>query len=120
MGENKRAVGTFYEEMAISFLKKNEILILEKNYRTRYGEIDIIGREDDTIIFFEVKYRKSIEYGHPTEAVNKKKQKIICKVATQYCVTHFVNDLVRYDVISICNGEIEWYKNAFSHIGYGI
>ena len=58
---NTRKTGTEYERMAADYLQKQGIRILERNYRNRNGEIDIIGRDQEYLIFFEVKYRKSLK-----------------------------------------------------------
>lgn len=115
---NTRKTGTAYEEKAAEYLGKQGVRILEKNYRNRNGEIDLIGRDKEYLIFFEVKYRKSMKAGAPAEAVTFYKQKKICQVADYYRLTHGIGEFcaVRYDVISICGEEITWYQNAFSHI----
>lgn len=115
---NKRKTGENYEVKAAEFLTSQGIKILEKNYRNRHGEIDLIGRDDTYLIFIEVKYRKDNNKGTPAEAVGFSKQKRICKVADFYRLTHGIGEFeaVRYDVIAYSNEEFEWYKNAFDHI----
>jgi putative endonuclease len=117
---NTRKKGTEYEQIAADFLRKNGVHILEQNYRNRKGEIDIIGKDGEYTVFFEVKYRKDNAKGAPAEAVNFYKQKIICSVADYYRLTHGIGEFtpMRYDVIGICGEEITWYKNAFEHIYY--
>ena len=66
---NKREVGAAYEEAAAVFLEKNGVRILERNFRCRQGEIDLIGRDGEYLVFFEVKYRKNADAGLPAEAV---------------------------------------------------
>lgn len=116
---NKRKLGTFYENAACEYLRDRGILILEQNYRCKMGEIDIIGKENDCIIFFEVKYRKTEEYGQTLAIVDYKKQKRICRCAAYYCMQHPHVHMIRYDVIGITDTKIEWIKNAFMHRGYG-
>jgi putative endonuclease len=115
---NTRRKGAEYEQVAVDFLKKNGVLILEQNYRNRKGEIDIIGKDGEYTVFFEVKYRKDNSKGAPAEAVTFNKQKTICMVADYYRLTHGMGEYTptRYDVIGICGGDITWYKNAFEHI----
>ena len=60
---NKRQIGTFYENAACEYLKKQGVCILEQNYRCKMGEIDIIGRHEGYLVFFEVKYRVSSRMG---------------------------------------------------------
>lgn len=114
---NRRNTGTAYEKIAADYLRKQGIKIREMNYRISQGEIDLIGEDKDTIIFIEVKYRKTASYGYPWEAVSINKQKKICKVARQYCYGKRIKKQVRYDIVSICGEEILWFQNAFEHIG---
>lgn len=116
---NNRKVGAGYEEKAIAYLQKNGIKVVEHNYRIRQGEIDIIGYQEEYLVFIEVKYRSSSKAGNPAEAVDGRKQRKICRVADYYRYTHGIRDdsPIRYDVIAICGEEITWYQNAFYHIG---
>lgn len=116
---NKREIGTTYENLATKYLESNNIKILEKNFRCRFGEIDIIGMEKDTLVFFEIKYRTSNTTGYPEEAVHTRKQRTICKVADYYRMKKSISMFqpMRYDVIAIFLEEIKWYQNAFFHIG---
>ncbi len=115
---NTRKKGTEYEEKAAEYLARNGVHIIERNYRNRRGEIDIIGKDGEYLVFFEVKYRKDDSMGDPAEAVNYAKQKNICRVAQYYVVTQRkdTSTPVRYDVIAVCGDELVWYKNAFEHI----
>lgn len=116
---NKRTIGTDYERKAATYLKENGMRIVESNFRNRQGEIDIIGYHNQCLVFSEVKYRKNGNLGFPSEAVDIRKQRIICKVADYYRFIHHIgSDLsMRYDVVAICGEEIKWYQNAFYHIG---
>ena len=82
--KSTRARGARYEELAAAFLEKQGYVILEKNFFCRTGEIDIIAREGDTLVFVEVKYRKDLAAGDPAEAVNERKQEKIRKAAAFY------------------------------------
>lgn len=116
---NKRKTGAEYEEMASRWLAKQGVTILEKNYRCRFGEIDLIGRHLGYLVFIEVKYRADNAKGYPGEAVGFSKQKTICKAADFYRVVkkHNEDQPIRYDVIGICGKDIQWYQNAFYHVG---
>lgn len=116
---NKRRIGTFYEERACDYLQKQGITILKRNYRCKIGEIDIIGKDGNCIVFFEVKYRKTDEFGHAFYAVDVKKQSKICRCAALYCMQNAYVQEFRYDVVGISDTKIEWIKNAFAHKGYG-
>ncbi len=118
---NKRERGSAYETRAARFLCDNGIKILERNFRCRSGEIDIIGSEGNTLVFFEVKYRKSNSFGTASEAVDSKKQSVICAVSDFYRVCHrqFESFFVRYDVIAINGEKLSWIKDAFRYVGKG-
>ncbi|MBE5926768.1 MAG: YraN family protein [Lachnospiraceae bacterium] len=110
-------MGTEYEKRACKFLEEQGYIILETNYRCKYGEIDIIAKDinDGYISFIEVKYRAKINFGLPYEAVDYRKQNKIIKVSKNYIKD---NNLLfyskyRYDVVSIYDNEYEIIKNAF-------
>lgn len=119
---NTRKKGKEYEEKAAEYLRSQGVWILECNYRVRIGEIDLVGRDGEYLIFFEVKYRRNNATGSPAEAVTYRKQKTICRVADYYRMFHQVGEFtpVRYDVVAICGEEITWYQNAFAHIYRGL
>jgi putative endonuclease len=110
----KKLLGRAGEKRATEFLRKKGFKILQTNYKTHIGEIDVIAKDGDTIVFVEVKTRISDEYGVPSEAVNVKKQEKYYKVATEYLVREKLMDSpCRFDVIEIENGQINHIFNAF-------
>ena len=115
---NTRKKGAEYEQVTAAYLENHGVKILERNYRNRRGEIDLIGKDNEYTVFFEVKYRKNDEKGSPAEAVTFTKQRTICRVADYYRMTHGMGEFsaIRYDVIAIEGNQITWYKNAFEHI----
>lgn len=116
---NKRKLGAEYEELAVNYLLNRGYVILERNYRCKFGEIDIIARQktgnDIFLIFIEVKYRKNLRKGNPFEAVNIQKQRIIKKVAEYYLLTkgYSFSENIRFDVVGITGNKIELIQNAF-------
>jgi len=116
---NKRQTfGKESESIAVRHLKKNGYKILEQNYRNKLGEIDIIAKDKGTLVFVEVKGRKSGLFGNPKWAVTPKKQRKISMVALYYLkATKQHNVKARFDVVSIVSAEenpcIEIVKNAF-------
>ncbi len=115
---NTRQKGTVYEQIAAEYLKKQGMVILERNFRRgRNGEIDIIGKDGKYLVFVEVKYRTGTEKGSAAEAVTAAKQKMICSVADYYRYLHKYDDniWVRYDVVAIQGEEIQWIRDAFRH-----
>ncbi len=109
--------GAFGEKVALDFLVKNGYNIILVNYRCMYGEIDIICQKDDVTAFVEVKYRTSLRFGNPREAVNLKKQQKIKTTAIHYITEQNIsNTSFRFDVIEILNLgalEITHIENAF-------
>ncbi|MBR3674461.1 MAG: YraN family protein [Clostridia bacterium] len=100
----KQTIGKFGENVTCKYLKNNEYQILDRNFRCNQGEIDIIAYDLNTkeIVFFEVKTRTSFDYGFPSEAVNKIKQKHILNTAKYYLYCKKIeNSFVRIDVIEV-------------------
>jgi len=100
---SKKNLGELGEKIAVDFLKKQGIKIIEKNFRSKFGEIDIIGQIDNTLVFFEVKTRSTLAFGQPYEAVNKTKIKKIKKTIEYFLFKHpkFTNKALRIDVLSL-------------------
>ena len=117
MNLNKREIGDNYELLAADYLRNNGVKILVKNYRNRFGEIDLIGYDGETLVFFEVKYRNNLQSGYAEEAVDAKKQHVICRISDFYRVQYGISDFasIRYDVVAINHDRIRWIKNAFSY-----
>ncbi len=106
--------GKIGEEQAKEYLENNNYEILETNYTTKIGEVDIIARHENRIVFIEVKERATARFGYPREAVNLKKQQTIRNVADWYLKSHrFKDQLIRFDVIEILAGKITHLVAAF-------
>ncbi|WP_066507262.1 YraN family protein [Abyssisolibacter fermentans] len=115
-GENKQQ-GQIGEKLAVNFLKKKGYSILETNFTAKIGEIDIIAKDKDIIVFIEVKARRTDKYGRPSESVTPYKQRKIIKTALLY---HSINKLCdvqfRFDVIEVFIGQndrINHIEDAF-------
>ena len=114
---NKRTIGSEAEEVACGYLEKSGYKILERNFRCRSGEIDIIALNGDYIVFIEVKYRKDKTFGYPRESVNYYKQKNISKVASYYLlIKNAYHKNCRFDVVEIIGSHIELIQDAFSPV----
>lgn len=114
--KDNRKKGRFGEEEAKEYLQNEGYYILDQNYQVRDGEIDIIARDDEYLIFVEVKARNKMDYGRPMEAVTKSKQKKIIKTAEYYLYEHQnLNYQPRFDVIEVnfSTNKIKHIKNAF-------
>lgn len=98
----RRELGMKGEQLAAQFLKQEGYRILERNYRTRYGEIDIICSKKGVLAFVEVKSRRSYRYGSAEEAITPAKIKHIQQVALSYLSrAHEHFDEIRFDVIAV-------------------
>lgn len=110
----KKLLGRVGENKAVEFLEKQGYTVIERNYKTKLGEIDIIVKKDDTIVFVEVKTRSNDLYGSPSEAVGYEKQRKYVKVASEYLLKQKTKDQsCRFDVIEIINDEINHIIDAF-------
>jgi putative endonuclease len=122
LSEARITLGKQGEDLATHHLKKLGFSILARNYRQKIGEIDIIARDGNCLVFVEVKTRKSLRFGQPFEAVTTKKQAQLAKVALDYLNRNQLLDQpARFDVISILlpdNGKvcIEHIPNCFESV----
>lgn len=112
---NKRVLGNSKETEAIHYLIKHGFTILERNFYTRAGEIDIIAKDGDYLVFIEVKFRWNQEYGFPAEAVTIRKQRKIVRCARFYLISHKLWEKTpcRFDVVVFLGDKIELIKNAY-------
>lgn len=107
------------EDVALSFLKKKGYHILDKNFRCKLGELDIVAEEDDQIVFVEVKARKNLDFGLPQESLNYFKKKRLTSLALFYLTSHHLQQVsCRFDVVAVVFKEneaasIHLIKNAF-------
>ena len=117
---NKRQIGADYERLAGKYIKEQGYEILEYNFRCRMGEIDIVAKDGAYLVFVEVKYRSNRRTGNSLEAVDVKKQRIISKVASYYCLTHGCDEGTpcRFDVVAIDGEEYTLIRNAFDYAGW--
>ncbi|MCL2864282.1 MAG: YraN family protein [Lachnospiraceae bacterium] len=111
---NKRKLGAKYEKVAAAFLEKQGYEVIKYNYRCFFGEIDLIAKDADMLVFCEVKYRKNASLGSALEAVNYHKQQIIVKCAMQYLMARYEKEIpCRFDVIGVQGTQICHIKNAY-------
>lgn len=102
------------EDLACSHLRRKGFSLVERNFRLRFGEIDIIARKGSLLVFCEVKTRESVKYGRPFEAVTHSKQQRIRRLAEAYLAMKNPSfEDVRFDVISIEHGIVDHIENAF-------
>jgi putative endonuclease len=118
MKNRRQKLGEQGEALAVRRLKKAGYKIIATNYRTRLGEIDIIAKEKDTIVFVEVKSRSSVHFGSPKWAITPQKKKKISMVALHYLkATNQSSARARFDVVAVVSNrdkpQVDIIKNAF-------
>jgi len=116
-------LGKSGESIAVRHLKNLGYRILEKNYRSPHGEIDIVARQGDTVVFVEVKTRRSSRFGNPKTAVTSTKQRRISMTALHYLKSkNKLQSRARFDVLTVDlsqgANQIELIENAFE-LAYG-
>lgn len=116
---NSRESGAKWEKTAETFLLDRGLKLLERNFSSRFGEIDLVMEDGETLVFVEVKYRKLERHGSAAEAVTIHKQNRISRTAGWYLVKNpqRANQFCRFDVISIARSNeeqrINWIEGAF-------
>ena len=102
------------EERAAAYLKQHGYALVERNFRSPFGEIDIIASENDCLVFVEVKFRNVPSYGTSLESISQEKQKRLIKTAHYYLKKkNAYNRRVRFDVLGIDRSTVKLVKNAF-------
>jgi putative endonuclease len=115
---NRKTTGDHAEQLACSFLQQQGLHLITRNYRCRRGEIDLIMRHGDSLVFVEVRYRRRSAFGTPAETVSSGKQAHIIHCANCYLTQKRAwNEPARFDVVCVAGSlqprRIEWLQNAF-------
>jgi putative endonuclease len=117
MGDSHLQLGARGEALAEKYLKGAGYRILARNYRCRYGEIDLIAEEGGNLVFVEVKTRSGSGFGHPLEAVDRHKRGQLSRAARRYLEETGAGErFCRFDVVAVCLGgkpQMELVRNAF-------
>jgi len=110
--KNKKIKGAYYEDEACVFLKKRGYAIIERNFTCKTGEIDIVAEEGETIVFIEVRYRESADYGGALLSITPSKLKKVKKAADYYLYMKGLSGRdIRFDALAFEGGTPELYKN---------
>ena len=122
--QRRRTLGQSGEAAAARFLKKKGYLIVARSNRMRLGEIDLVAIDQRTIVFVEVKTRRSHQAGHPADAVDENKQRRLTRLALAYLKRHhLLEHRARFDVVAVTWADdgrepvIEHFENAFEAVG---
>lgn len=105
------------EDLACQYLQERGMILVERNYRCRCGELDLVMREGNQLVFVEVRYRRNIRYGVPAETITRSKQMRLTKAAARYLQHRRCRSSCRFDVIAITSSKggntIHWIRDAF-------
>lgn len=111
-------LGQLYEQLALAYLQQQGLQLLQQNYQCKAGEIDLVMRERDSLVFVEVKYRASTAFGGAVAAVTRAKQQKLLRASRWYLQQHKATDQpCRVDVLTIEGQppyQYNWIKNAIS------
>ncbi len=111
---SKRARGAFGERLAATAYRRRGAELLDRNWRTATGELDLVVREGDVYVFCEVKTRRSRRYGSPLEAITPDKAARIRRLADEWIASHGLSGVsTRFDVVSIVGTEVDLVEMAF-------
>jgi len=110
---NRDQIGREAEDRALDFLEQKGLRLIERNYHSRFGEIDLIMSEGRTIVFIEVRYRCNKSFGGARYSVTAAKQQRLLATAEQFLQQHAPHNPARMDVLALEGNNTEWIKNAF-------
>lgn len=107
--------GAHFERIAEQYLSQSGLTLIERNFRCKFGEIDLIMREKETFVFIEVKYRESKQYGGAINSLSSKKMQRLRRSIAHYCQLHRISDSpLRIDFVAIDGDEhCQWIKNIY-------
>ncbi len=116
---NRRADGARYEAVALAHLERAGLALVARNYTCRYGEIDLVMRDRDAVVFVEVRYRSARGFGDGIDSVSAGKRAKLVRAAGAFLADHprLAGAACRFDVLAIGEGanapSIDWRRNAF-------
>lgn len=112
----QQRIGDLAEQQALQFLEEAGLRLIERNYRCRYGELDLIMGEGDTVVFVEVRYRRSSRFGGAAASVDHRKQRRLIATAQHFLQSHKTlrRRPARFDMVAVTEpNALEWIQNAF-------
>jgi putative endonuclease len=107
------SIGKEKESLAEKFLLSKDYFILAKNYRYKKGEIDLIAKTAEIIVFVEVKYRRNSKFGFPETTVTDSKQNLIQQTAEQFIIEQNWKGRIRFDIVAISGEEVMHFEDCF-------
>jgi len=110
---DRQSLGKEGEVIAARFLTEKKYELIEKNYRYGHGEIDLIVKKDNILIFVEVKFRSCSAFGYPEESVRSAKRKKVLDTAEAFIAQINWKSDIRFDIVAITGKEVEHFEDAF-------
>lgn len=113
---NPRLKGDRAERYAEAFLARHKLVLVQRNYRCRFGEIDLIMRDEETLVFVEVRMRATRIFGDAGSSITLSKQRKVLRAARHYLLSLKTEPCCRFDAVllsGVDGNEIEWIRNAF-------
>lgn len=107
------AAGRGAEDAALAHLRRSGLTLLERNYRMRRGEIDLVMRDGDTLVFVEVRYRSGTSHGAAAETVDRRKRARLIAAAQSYLQQNRWRQACRFDVVALQGTRLDWMRDAF-------
>jgi len=106
--------GAYYEDIALHYLLAQGLVFVGRNYRCKWGELDLLMCDQSFFVVIEVRYRKNNRYGSAAESVTASKQKKIIAATKHYIMQKKLDQALRFDIVAITGkSDPEWIKNAF-------
>lgn len=109
----EKVLGRAGENRAAAYLKRQGMKVIARNWRTPFGEADVVAKDGDTVVFVEVKTRTNDSFSTPAAAVDAKKRRRYTDMARYYFTLHGAECDVRFDVAEVTKDGVNWLKNAF-------
>lgn len=113
---NQNNAGLEAEKIAATFLKKNGLKLVTQNYHCRFGEIDLVMKDADTLVFVEVRLRSNSQFGSAGASITVKKQQKLIATAQHFLKNHVMDPACRFDAVLMDKADsnhVEWIRNAF-------
>ena len=112
MGKHNKEIGKKGEETALKYLQKKGYQLVDQNYRHRRGEIDLIVKREDILVFVEVKLRSGSYFGYPEEMVSENQWELLMETAKAFQIENGYNGPIRFDIVAILGEQIRHFEDA--------
>lgn len=114
MSHARQALGASGEDLAAAWYRKNGFVVIDRNWRCRDGEIDVVASQAGLVVFAEVKTRSSVAFGHPFEVVTSRQRVRVRRAAAAWIATQRTRpQRVRFDVVAVMAGVVDVVTDAF-------